>query len=83
MTTDIQADSDSAESLSHAEQIQLKDLERAKSLKQKSEPLVSHIYTADPSAHVFDGKIYIYPSHDVESEMIINDDGDDGALINS
>src|SRR5687768_7573408 len=29
-----------------------------------SEPLVSHIYTADPSAHVFNGRIYIYPSHD-------------------
>ena len=25
-----------------------------------SQPLVSHIYTADPSAHVFNGKIYIY-----------------------
>ena len=32
-----------------------------------SEPLVKHIYTADPSAHVFDGKIYIYPSHDIEA----------------
>ena len=29
-----------------------------------SEPLVSHIYTADPSAHVFNNRIYIYPSHD-------------------
>jgi arginine deiminase len=27
-----------------------------------SQPLVSHIYTADPSAHVFNGRIYIYPS---------------------
>jgi hypothetical protein len=27
------------------------------------EPLVTHIYTADPSAHVFEGKIYVYPSH--------------------
>lgn len=32
--------------------------------KYLSEPLVSHIYTADPSAHVFNGRIYIYPSHD-------------------
>lgn len=31
-----------------------------------SEPLVKHIYTADPSAHVFNGKIYIYPSHDYD-----------------
>lgn len=29
-----------------------------------SQPLVKHIYTADPSAHVFNGRIYIYPSHD-------------------
>jgi hypothetical protein len=29
-----------------------------------SQPLVSHIYTADPSAHVFNGRVYIYPSHD-------------------
>ncbi|UGU14516.1 glycoside hydrolase family 43 protein [Sinomicrobium kalidii] len=30
-------------------------------------PLVEDIYTADPSAHVFDDKIYIYPSHDVDA----------------
>ncbi|MEP7376735.1 MAG: glycoside hydrolase family 43 protein [Chitinophagaceae bacterium] len=29
-----------------------------------SQSLVSAIYTADPSAHVFNGRIYIYPSHD-------------------
>ena len=29
-----------------------------------SQPLVSNIYTADPSAHLFNGRIYIYPSHD-------------------
>jgi hypothetical protein len=29
-----------------------------------SRPLVSNIYTADPSAHVFNNRIYIYPSHD-------------------
>ena len=32
--------------------------------KYLSQPLVKHIYTADPSAHVFNGRIYIYPSHD-------------------
>ncbi|PHR91720.1 MAG: alpha-N-arabinofuranosidase [Robiginitomaculum sp.] len=32
-------------------------------------PLVSDIYTADPSAHVWaDGRIYIYPSHDINTE---------------
>ncbi|MDO7083531.1 glycoside hydrolase family 43 protein [Pseudocolwellia sp. AS88] len=80
MTSSNQAKVQTDTTLSHAEQIQLKDLERAKTLKQKSEPLVSHIYTADPSAHVFDGKIYIYPSHDVESETSINDDGDHFAM---
>ncbi len=41
-----------------------------------SEPLVTHIYTADPSAHVFGGKIYIYPSHDIEANVPENDNGD-------
>jgi hypothetical protein len=40
-----------------------------------SEPLVTHIYTADPSAHVFGGKIYIYPSHDIESSVPQDDMG--------
>lgn len=40
-----------------------------------SQPLVKHIYTADPSAHVFNGKIYVYPSHDIESPTAKNDDG--------
>jgi hypothetical protein len=43
--------------------------------KPISQPLVSHIYTADPSAHVFNGKIYIYPSHDIESGIPEKDDG--------
>lgn len=33
-------------------------------------------YMADPSAHVFNGKIYIYPSHDIESGIPENDNGD-------
>jgi beta-xylosidase len=41
-----------------------------------SQPLVSHMYTADPSAHVFNGKIYIYPSHDIDAEIPFNDNGD-------
>ncbi len=40
-----------------------------------SEPLVEDIYTADPSAHVFDGKIYIYPSHDIDAGVPEKDDG--------
>jgi hypothetical protein len=41
-----------------------------------SQPLVSHIYTADPSAHVFNGRIYIYPSHDTATGTPENDNGD-------
>ncbi|HKM21589.1 MAG TPA: glycoside hydrolase family 43 protein [Lachnospiraceae bacterium] len=41
-----------------------------------NEPLVTHIYTADPSAHVFEDKIYIYPSHDLEHNDEDNDNGD-------
>lgn len=44
------------------------------------EPLVTHIYTADPSAHVFNGRIYIYPSHDIESDIQPNADGDHFAM---
>jgi hypothetical protein len=40
-----------------------------------SEPLVKHIFTADPSAHVFEGKIYIYASHDIDSETPFDDIG--------
>jgi GH43 family beta-xylosidase len=41
-----------------------------------SNPLVSHIYTADPSAHVFNNRIYVYPSHDRENDIGFNDRGD-------
>ena len=30
-------------------------------------PIITHIYTADPSAHVFNGKVYLYPSHDEDT----------------
>lgn len=36
-------------------------------LAQKPLYLVDHMNTADPSAHVFNGKIYVYPSHDIVS----------------
>ena len=41
-----------------------------------SKPLVKHIFTADPSAHVFGDKLYVYPSHDRESNIGFNDRGD-------
>jgi hypothetical protein len=43
--------------------------------KPISQPLVEHIYTADPSAHVFNGRIYIYPSHDIDAGVPEDDDG--------
>jgi len=43
---------------------------------KKKRYLVENLYTADPAAHVFNGKIYIYPSHDVESGIPENDLGD-------
>ncbi|MBC7904120.1 MAG: glycoside hydrolase family 43 protein [Gemmatimonadaceae bacterium] len=45
-----------------------------------SQPLVTHIYTADPSAHVFDGKIYIYPSHDIDAGIPFDDLGSHFAM---
>ncbi len=45
-----------------------------------SDPLVTDMYTADPSAHVFEGKIYIYPSHDIESGIPQDDLGSHFAM---
>ncbi|QYF87103.1 glycoside hydrolase family 43 protein [Brevundimonas sp. PAMC22021] len=35
-------------------------------LAYRAQPLTTEIYFADPSAHVFDGRVYVYGSHDVE-----------------
>ncbi|MFV0537474.1 MAG: glycoside hydrolase family 43 protein [Dysgonomonas sp.] len=43
---------------------------------KKAKYLFPQDYMADPSAHVFEGKIYIYPSHDWESGVTENDNGD-------
>ena len=43
---------------------------------KKAKYLFPQDYMADPSAHVFEGKIYIYPSHDWESGIPENDNGD-------
>lgn len=45
------------------------------SLQPISDPLVTHIYTADPSAHVFNDTLYIYPSHDWEAGIPEDDLG--------
>lgn len=56
--------------------IDFEDLNR----RAVSQPLVKHIYTADPSAHVFDGKIYIYPSHDIDAGDAFDDLGSHFAM---
>jgi hypothetical protein len=45
-----------------------------------SQPLVTSIFTADPSAHVFNGKIYVYPSHDVDTSIPDDDLGSEYAM---
>ncbi|MCK9826173.1 hypothetical protein NOCD_22035, partial [Nocardioides cavernae] len=45
-----------------------------------SQPLVTSIYTADPSAHVFNGKIYVYPSHDIDVKVADDDLGNQYAM---
>ena len=45
-----------------------------------SKPVVRHIYTADPSAHYFNGKIYIYPSHDIDAGEAFDDLGSHFAM---
>ena len=38
-------------------------------------PLIKDLYSADPSAHVFDGKLYVYPSHDLDAGVPEDDLG--------
>lgn len=42
----------------------------------KKKYLVPNDYMADPSVHIYNGKLYIYPSHDWESGVPENDNGD-------
>jgi beta-xylosidase len=43
-------------------------------------PLLKGIYTADPSAHVFGGKLFVYPSHDFEAGVPPDDLGSHFAM---
>ena len=45
-----------------------------------AQPLVKDIFVADPSAHVFEGKIYVYPSHDVDAAIPDDDLGNQYAM---
>ncbi|MDR2292792.1 MAG: glycoside hydrolase family 43 protein [Prevotellaceae bacterium] len=42
----------------------------------KAKYLFPNDYMADPSVHIFNNKLYIYPSHDRESGIPENDNGD-------
>lgn len=45
-------------------------------MKKEARYLVPWDYMADPAVHVFNGRVYIYPSHDRESGIPENDNGD-------
>jgi hypothetical protein len=45
-----------------------------------AQPLVTDLFTADPSAHVFGGRIYVYPSHDFEAGVPQDDLGSHFAM---
>jgi len=45
-----------------------------------TQPLVKDLYTADPSAHVFNGKLFIYPSHDIDAGVPADDLGSHFAM---
>ena len=43
--------------------------------RRRSEPLTSLHFTADPAAHVFNDRLYIYCSHDIEQDIPADDFG--------
>lgn len=45
-----------------------------------AKPLINQRYSADPSAHVFEGKLFIYPSHDYDAGIPEKDDGSHFAM---
>jgi hypothetical protein len=76
---DKTSESSTSSAINNASQTQAsteKSAPSAEGPKFASAPLISHMYTADPSAHVFDGKLYIYPSHDLDVEVTTKGDGD-------
>lgn len=46
-----------------------------------NQPLITHLFTADPSAHVFNERVYLYPSHDRETAISANDNGDQYDMV--
>ena len=46
--------------------VQNEEARSPEGLRYLSQPLVRDVYIADPSAHVFNNRIYVYGSHDIE-----------------
>lgn len=44
-------------------------------MSNEKKPLITHLFTADPSAHVYNNRIYLYPSHDIPHDGIDDDEG--------
>lgn len=44
-------------------------------------PLLADDYLADPSARVFEGRVYVYASHDVDSGMALEDSGEHFKMV--
>jgi hypothetical protein len=63
-----------------ADEYDRQELERL-AARAISPPLVTHTHTADPSAHVFEGRIYIYPSHDIDGGVPADDLGSHYAMV--
>lgn len=47
-----------------------------KTINPEKRYLFPRDYMADPSVHLFNGRLYIYPSHDRDCENVENDNGD-------
>jgi hypothetical protein len=45
-----------------------------------SQPLTRDVFIADPAAHVFQGRIYVYGSHDIEGPVADDQPGKDYAM---
>ena len=46
-------------------------------MKKEKRYLFPSDYMADPSVHVYNDRVYIYPSHDWECNNVNNDSGDE------
>ena len=46
--------------------------EKVYKFKSEGNPLVKHMFTADPSARVFNDRLYVYTSHDEDTATYFN-----------